>query len=97
MIEVIEVSSKKDLNDFLQFPYSLYSQDPLYVPPLMSEMKELFSDQNPFFLHAKARYFLAKKEGRTAGRIVSIINRSEERRVGKECRRLCRSRWSPYH
>ena len=28
-----------------------------------------------------------------------IINagRSEERRVGKECERLCRSRWSPYH
>ena len=23
--------------------------------------------------------------------------RSEERRVGKECRALCRSRWSPYH
>ena len=28
-----------------------------------------------------------------------LINqfRSEERRVGKECLRLCRSRWSPYH
>ena len=25
------------------------------------------------------------------------IERSEERRVGKECRPLCRSRWSPYH
>ena len=25
------------------------------------------------------------------------IKRSEERRVGKECLRLCRSRWSPYH
>ena len=25
------------------------------------------------------------------------ITRSEERRVGKECFRLCRSRWSPYH
>jgi putative peptidoglycan lipid II flippase len=25
------------------------------------------------------------------------LTRSEERRVGKECRRLCRSRWSPYH
>ena len=23
--------------------------------------------------------------------------RSEERRVGKECPQLCRSRWSPYH
>jgi hydrogenase small subunit len=27
----------------------------------------------------------------------SGARRSEERRVGKECRRLCRSRWSPYH
>jgi hypothetical protein len=26
-----------------------------------------------------------------------LAKRSEERRVGKECRRLCRSRWSPYH
>ena len=25
------------------------------------------------------------------------LRRSEERRVGKECVRLCRSRWSPYH
>ena len=24
-------------------------------------------------------------------------DRSEERRVGKECYALCRSRWSPYH
>ena len=32
--------------------------------------------------------------------LVILINegsRSEERRVGKECLRLCRSRWSPYH
>ena len=27
----------------------------------------------------------------------SAESRSEERRVGKECRLLCRSRWSPYH
>ena len=26
-----------------------------------------------------------------------LMTRSEERRVGKECLRLCRSRWSPYH
>ena len=25
------------------------------------------------------------------------IDRSEERRVGKECHVVCRSRWSPYH
>ena len=30
--------------------------------------------------------------------IASMLNgRSEERRVGKECASMCRSRWSPYH
>ena len=28
---------------------------------------------------------------------VEADGRSEERRVGKECPQLCRSRWSPYH
>ena len=32
-------------------------------------------------------------EGKEAGLVVDYIGRSEERRVGKECR----SRWSPYH
>src|SRR3546814_6988561 len=26
-----------------------------------------------------------------------VVDRSEERRVGKECVSTCRSRWSPYH
>ena len=28
---------------------------------------------------------------------VEVFARSEERRVGKECASMCRSRWSPYH
>src|SRR3546814_18350736 len=37
-----------------------------------------------------------------AGAVVLAVGatallRSEERRVGKECVRTCRSRWSPYH
>ena len=36
--------------------------------------------------------------GIVEGRVKSRdLVRSEERRVGKECLRLCRSRWSPYH
>ena len=31
------------------------------------------------------------------GHLALTMLRSEERRVGKECLRLCRSRWSPYH
>ena len=30
-------------------------------------------------------------------KIVITWMRSEERRVGKECASMCRSRWSPYH
>jgi hypothetical protein len=73
-IEVFEVKSKKDLNDFIQLPFSLYYKDPFYIPPLNKEMFKEFSDKNPFFLHATVRYFLAKKEGKLAGRIISIIN-----------------------
>ena len=28
---------------------------------------------------------------------IDFSSRSEERRVGKECQSVCRSRWSPYH
>ena len=30
-------------------------------------------------------------------RALVVVERSEERRVGKECASMCRSRWSPYH
>src|SRR3546814_17216981 len=40
------------------------------------------------------RYFGVERIAAVARR---IIDRSEERRVGKECVSTCRSRWSPYH
>ena len=40
-----------------------------------------------------------KTRGARAGTpdVVLLWRRSEERRVGKECTSVCRSRWSPYH
>jgi hypothetical protein len=65
-----------------------------------------FGDVNPP-VHAWATWKLYRMEQRLRGkgdrafleRVFHklLLNRSEERRVGKECRRLCRSRWSPYH
>ena len=74
MREVVEVATKKDLDDFIRFPFTLYAQDPYYVPPLLSELRKQFSRKNPFFLHATVRFFLARTNGRQEGRIVSIIN-----------------------
>ncbi len=73
-LEIIEVRSKKDLEDFIKLPFSLYSQDPFFVPPLIMDMRERFSHKNPFFLHAKAKYFLAKQNGKLSGRVAAIIN-----------------------
>jgi hypothetical protein len=44
---------------------------------------------------ARAERVVAERFAPSTGRMG--WERSEERRVGKECRRLCRSRWSPYH
>jgi ribonuclease I len=41
--------------------------------------------------------FCASEKGQNAREQCGVPRRSEERRVGKECRRLCRSRWSRYH
>jgi GNAT superfamily N-acetyltransferase len=74
MIEVIEVKTRQDLNDFIRLPFILYAQDPFYVPPLIKEMQTHYSRKNPFFHHASVQYFLAKRYGKLEGRIVSIIN-----------------------
>ena len=49
------------------------------------------SEQELEVLHA-----VATTAGQRA-RVSIRVNRSEERRVGKECLCWCRSRWSPYH
>jgi small subunit ribosomal protein S13 len=62
--------------------------------PETTKVKELTEDET------RRIRAVIQEEGRVEGDLrkeVSQNIRSEERRVGKECRRLCRSRWSPYH
>jgi GNAT superfamily N-acetyltransferase len=73
-LEIIEVRNRKDLKKFIDLPYSLYLNDPHYVPPLKKEVKEQLSEKNPFFRHAEARYFLAEQGGNTVGRVASVNN-----------------------
>src|SRR3546814_8173058 len=51
------------------------------------------------FLIGAANFFGAVFARMGSGRLITetLIGRSEERRVGKECVSTCRSRWSPYH
>jgi GNAT superfamily N-acetyltransferase len=72
VIEVAELSPGRDFTAFLEFPYELYRDDPLWVPPLRRDVKALFSDKNPFWHHAERALFLARREGRVVGRVAAI-------------------------
>ena len=54
-------------------------------------------DQVSYFLVVAATLLDLKAARLLPSGEVEDEERSEERRVGKECAGLCRSRWSPYH
>lgn len=75
-IRIEEVKDEQGLDRFIRFPWAVYEGDPNWVPPLISEMKFLLGEQNPFFHHAEAAWFLAWRDGTVVGRIGAIIDRN---------------------
>jgi hypothetical protein len=74
-LELIEVRSPRQLREFIRLPYSVYPEGNLYVPQLEHELKKEFSpDKNPFFKHARAKYFTVHVDGAPAGRVAAIVN-----------------------
>jgi GNAT superfamily N-acetyltransferase len=64
-------------NEFIRFPWKVYQGYPHWIPPLRSEVAFLLSERkNPFFQHAEAACFLARKNGATVGRIAAMIDRN---------------------
>lgn len=75
MIKLKEVKSKKDLKDFVKFPFKLYKDSAYWVPPIISqEIKTFDKNENPIFQDAEASLFLAYKNNEIVGRIAAIIN-----------------------
>ncbi len=69
------VTTEQEKSDFIQFPYSHYSDDQYWVPPLIMEQKKLLNeDKNPFYENAEIRLFLAYRNDKPAGRIAAIID-----------------------
>ena len=75
-MQVRPVQSSPDLKAFIDLPYRLHRDDPVWVPPFRQDVRTLLSKKkNPFFDHGDAAYFLAEREGRVTGRIAAITNR----------------------
>jgi sialidase-1 len=67
---------------------------PADVPPAAQQSSGGFGG----VVTAGGRLVFSPPSGKQTGALFSDDGgRSEERRVGKECRSTCRSRWSPYH
>ena len=74
MIEIIEVKSRKDVKDFVNFPLKLYKGVKNFVPIIYSdEIKLVSSGGNTDF--ADSVFYLAKRNGKVVGRIQGIIQR----------------------
>jgi len=74
-LQIHPVSTKKDLAAFLELPYRLYKNDPLWVPPLRDEQRGQFNPQrNPLLDHCKWQLFLLEEKGKYIGRIAAFID-----------------------
>ena len=72
-VEVSPVREQRDLMRFVRLPWTIYRGNPAWVPPLIGDQKRLLSrEENPFFEHATAEYFVARQNGRVVGRIAAI-------------------------
>lgn len=75
-IQTLDLSQKKQVHKFIEFPFHLYRNDPYWVPPLWVDMRaQLSPSKNPFFEHSEADFFLALQDGQVVGRIAALNNR----------------------
>ena len=67
-----------------------------HLPPDQIAQNRQFENITQIWLYGDHYKWRAMRANGVNERFVTG-DRSEERRVGKECSAVCRSRWSPYH
>ncbi len=74
-MEIHPVKNKHDLQAFIDLPYRLYANDPIWIPPLRSEQRSQFDPvKNPMLQHCEYTLFLARRGGEAVGRISAFID-----------------------
>ena len=74
-ITVRKVENSSDFRAFFEFPWSVYHNDPNWVPPLLSMRRELLDKQkNPAWEYMEGDYFAAWRGDQIVGTIAAFIN-----------------------
>jgi GNAT superfamily N-acetyltransferase len=69
------VQTPADLRTFIDIPYQVYKDDPVWVPPLRDEVRGQFDrKRNPTLDHCEYDLFLLWEDGRAFGRIAAFID-----------------------
>ncbi len=83
MITLKEIATRKEMKQFVTFPFSLYKDNKYWVPPIIKdEIANFDKTKNPVFENANARFFIALKNKKIVGRVVAIINNYEVEKQG---------------
>jgi hypothetical protein len=73
-LQIVKVEGRRALNEFIGLPWSLYQNDPMWVPPLILERRSQLAPNNPYFEHATYNSWIAYRVGKPVGRISAQID-----------------------
>jgi hypothetical protein len=83
-VAVRPVRTKQDRKAFVDFAWTVYADDPAWVPPLKDEVHGLITPgKNPWFEHARAQLWLAERGGRIVSRISAQVDELVQQHMGQ--------------
>lgn len=69
------VSTRKDLEEFIKFPITLYAGNGQFVPEMANDVRDSFNpDKNHGLSFTEVQAYIAERDGKVVGRIAGIIN-----------------------
>lgn len=76
-VDVRPVAGRADLERFLRLPWQIYADDPMWVPPLLADVRAALDPlKHPYHAHADVQTFLAWRGSHVVGRIAATVNRA---------------------
>lgn len=73
-LRIEPVEGRRALRQFIRVPWTIYGNDPLWVPPLIMERHQHLSPKNPYFEHAHIRSWIAYRGTNPVGRISAQVD-----------------------